>query len=177
MAFRTLGCKVNRVESETIAAELLSRGGSVGHEDTARVVVISTCTVTGEADAKARQAVRHALRSEAKPVVVVTGCGAALDPEMFSAIDERVVVVADKSRVPDVLAGLVALDAPARRAARSRGKRLQDPRDAQGPGRVRRVLRLLHRAVRPRRATGRPARGAGRRVESNSLPPARARSC
>ena len=61
VAFRTLGCKVNRVESEAIAAELLGRGVQVVEEAEALVVIVSTCTVTGEADAKDRKAIRHAL--------------------------------------------------------------------------------------------------------------------
>ncbi len=61
VAFRTLGCKVNRAESESIAAELLGRGATVVDESEARVVIVSTCTVTGEADAKDRKAIRHAL--------------------------------------------------------------------------------------------------------------------
>ncbi len=69
---------MNRVESETIAAELLGRGARIVDEDEARVVVVSTCTVTGEADAKARKAVRHALAAPGAPLVVVTGCAAAL---------------------------------------------------------------------------------------------------
>ena len=52
VAFRTLGCKVNRVESDQIAAELLGRGARIADEEHAQIVVINTCTVTGEADAK-----------------------------------------------------------------------------------------------------------------------------
>ena len=99
VAFRTLGCKVNRVESETIAAELLGGGARIVDEAQADVVVINTCTVTGEADAKARKAVRHALRGAAEPFVVVTGCLAAIDAPALEALGERVIVEADKSRV------------------------------------------------------------------------------
>ena len=50
VAFKTFGCKVNRVESEQIAADLLRRGGVLSDEREAEVVVVNTCTVTGEAD-------------------------------------------------------------------------------------------------------------------------------
>lgn len=99
VAFRTLGCKVNRVESESIAAELLGRGARVVEECDADVVVINTCTVTSEADAKARKAVRHSLRLAQEPVVVVTGCLAALDAPALEALGQRVVVEADKAQV------------------------------------------------------------------------------
>lgn len=100
VAIRTLGCKVNQVESEDIVADLLGKGASLAEEDSAAVVVINTCTVTGEADKKARKAVRHALGLAQRPVVVVTGCLAAVDAPALRMLDPRVVVEVDKSRVP-----------------------------------------------------------------------------
>jgi threonylcarbamoyladenosine tRNA methylthiotransferase MtaB len=111
VAFRTLGCKVNRAESESIAAELLGVGVRIAEENEAAVVVINTCTVTGEADAKARKAVRHALAGPAQPLVVVTGCLAALDSDALRELGERVVVEADKARVPAIVAELLGADA------------------------------------------------------------------
>ena len=99
VAFRTLGCKVNRVESEAVAAELLGRGVVVAEEADAKVVIINTCTVTGEADAKARKAVRHVLRLPQEPLVIVTGCLAAVDADAVKALGARVVVESDKSKV------------------------------------------------------------------------------
>ena len=98
VAFVTLGCKVNQTESESIAAELGIAG--VGRlPDEAHVVVVNTCTVTREADRKARKAVRHALALAQGPVVVVTGCLAALDAGALRALGDRVVVEADKDAV------------------------------------------------------------------------------
>jgi len=110
VAFKTLGCKVNRVESDEIAAELLGRGVRLAAEDEAAVIIINTCTVTAEADAKARKAVRQALRGPSNPVVVVTGCLAALDAAGLRAIDSRVVVEADKARVADLVSARLDLD-------------------------------------------------------------------
>jgi threonylcarbamoyladenosine tRNA methylthiotransferase MtaB len=104
VAFRTLGCKVNQVESERTAAALLGFGAELAEEPDADIVVINTCTVTGEADRKARKEVRRALRLPREPVVVVTGCLAALDADGLRAISPRVVVEADK----DTLAGHIA---------------------------------------------------------------------
>jgi threonylcarbamoyladenosine tRNA methylthiotransferase MtaB len=111
VSFRTLGCKVNRVESESIAAELLGRGAQVVDEAEACVVIVSTCTVTSEADAKDRKAIRHALAAAGSPTVVVTGCGATLDPAAFAALGERVVVEPDKTRVAGLVADLLVLPA------------------------------------------------------------------
>jgi threonylcarbamoyladenosine tRNA methylthiotransferase MtaB len=98
IAFLTLGCKVNQTESDAIA-DALGVAASREVED-ADVVVINTCTVTGEADHKARKSVRHALGLPKQPAVVVTGCLAALDADGLRALSDRVVVEADKSRVP-----------------------------------------------------------------------------
>lgn len=100
VALVTLGCKVNRAEAEAIAAELLDGGVRITAQEDAAVVVLTTCTVTGEADRKARKAVHHALRLPGRPVVVVTGCLAAIDPAGLAALGERVIVEADKAAVP-----------------------------------------------------------------------------
>ena len=112
VAFRTLGCKVNQVESEAAAASLLAVGAAVVPEEDADLVVINTCTVTGEADAKARKAVRHALRLPRRPVVVVTGCLANLDADGLRALGERVVVEPDKIVLASRIAALVGAGAP-----------------------------------------------------------------
>lgn len=104
VAFKTLGCKVNRVESESIAAELLGRGVTLAEESHAGLIVINTCTVTAEADRKARKAVRHALSLAHEPVVLVTGCLASVDPLALEALSERVVVEPVKDRVADRVA-------------------------------------------------------------------------
>ena len=80
-------------------------------EDAASVVIVNTCTVTGEADAKARKAVRRALKAGGRPVVVVTGCLAVLHADELRALGERVVVEADKERVALRVAELLGLDA------------------------------------------------------------------
>ena len=87
------GCKVNKVEADTISAQLAGQGAVSAPEEEADLVIVNTCTVTGEADKKARKAVRHALKIAPAARVVVTGCGAAIDPSGFESIDERVSVV------------------------------------------------------------------------------------
>ena len=100
-----LGCKVNRVESDAFEAVLLGKGFSRASEEESDVIVVNTCTVTGEAEKKTRKAVRRALRSNDHARVVVTGCAAAIDPEAFASMNERVDVVA-KGDVESYLACL-----------------------------------------------------------------------
>ena len=97
-----LGCKVNRVESDSVAAALVSRGGEVSPLEEADLVVVNTCTVTAEADKKARKAVRRALRENARAAVFVSGCSAAIDPEAYRSMDPRVVVVGKAELLPAV---------------------------------------------------------------------------
>jgi len=97
-ALVSLGCKVNRVESDSLAAALLEQGhGRCGLPD-ADCVIVNTCTVTGEADKKARKAVRRSLRDNRHAPVYVTGCAAALDPGTYRSLDPRVAVEPDKGR-------------------------------------------------------------------------------
>lgn len=100
-----LGCKVNRVETDQAATVLLSQGFQESSEAEADVIVVNTCTVTGEAEKKTRKAVRHALRSNQTAQVVVTGCASAVDPETYQAMDSRVVLV-PKAQLLDHLQGL-----------------------------------------------------------------------
>lgn len=99
VACLNLGCRVNRVELDAIAQELEELGCKLVDEGRARVVVINSCAVTGEAQAKTRKAVRHAANLPNRPLVFVTGCAATLFSGELSQISDRVVVEADKASV------------------------------------------------------------------------------
>lgn len=109
-----LGCKVNRVESDSFHDALGSRGLVCGELADADVVVVNTCTVTAVAEKKARKAVRHALASNLRAKVVVTGCASAIDREEFAGLSGRVEVV-PKAMMGEYLAALAGADAPAGR--------------------------------------------------------------
>ena len=101
-----LGCKVNRVESDDAAAQLATYGTETPEVD-ADLIVVNTCTVTGEAEKKTRKAVRRALRANDHARVLVTGCAAAIDAAFYEALDERVNVVS-KAKLPEALATYAA---------------------------------------------------------------------
>ncbi len=88
-----LGCKVNRVESDGFEALLAAAGYDLGSPQESDLIIVNTCTVTGEAEKKTRKAVRKALRQSADAPVLVTGCAAVIDPDEFADMDGRVVVV------------------------------------------------------------------------------------
>jgi threonylcarbamoyladenosine tRNA methylthiotransferase MtaB len=91
-----LGCKVNRVESDWIESSLVDAGCTLVPEDRADLVVVNTCAVTGEAQAKTRKAVRRAALQPGRPLVVVTGCTARLFPDELAALAPNVTVCTDK---------------------------------------------------------------------------------
>ena len=88
-----LGCKVNRVESDTIAKAYENRGAELCDVPEADIVVVNTCTVTEEADKKTRKSIRRVLRQNDQAQVVVTGCAAAIEPEFYRSLDARICVV------------------------------------------------------------------------------------
>ncbi|MBR6822822.1 MAG: radical SAM protein, partial [Clostridia bacterium] len=72
-AYCTLGCKVNKYETDAMT-EILEGAGyvTVPFEEKADVYVINTCTVTQVADRKSRQMISRARREGGK--VIVCGC-------------------------------------------------------------------------------------------------------
>src|SRR5262245_32870303 len=89
----TFGCRLNAFESEVIGREAERAGLS----DT---VVINSCAVTNEAVAQARQSIRRLKRERPELRIVVTGCAAQTQAEMFAAMPEvdRVVGNDEKMR-------------------------------------------------------------------------------
>src|SRR5690349_6405692 len=89
----TFGCRLNAFESEVIRHEAESAGLS----DT---IVINSCAVTNEAVAQARQSIRRLRRERPDARIVVTGCAAQTQPDMFAAMAEvdRVVGNDEKMR-------------------------------------------------------------------------------
>lgn len=71
----TLGCKVSQYETEALA-EAFERCGFLLNDfsSVCDVYVINTCTVTAEADAKSRKAIRRARRTNPEAKILVMGC-------------------------------------------------------------------------------------------------------
>lgn len=105
-----LGCKVNRIESDDANAALRSRGWCETEAESADIIIINSCTVTGDAEKKTRKAVRRALRQTDKIPVMVTGCSVAINQQEYLKLDERVVVELDKSKLAERAVELVAND-------------------------------------------------------------------
>ena len=71
----TLGCKVNQYETQLVREALLKNGFREAAEDEpADLCVVNTCTVTGQADQKCRQAIRGFIRRNPEAFTAVVGC-------------------------------------------------------------------------------------------------------
>lgn len=105
-----LGCRVNRVESDRISADLARAGFCLVDPEDAQLVVINTCAVTGEAEAKTRKAVRHTLSLPCEPLVIVTGCVVNLHPDELTDISPRVTAEPSKVAVVDRARELLSYD-------------------------------------------------------------------
>jgi threonylcarbamoyladenosine tRNA methylthiotransferase MtaB len=94
----TFGCRLNIYESE-VMKDLAHKAGL----DNA--IIVNTCAVTAEADRQARQSIRKLKRDNPDAKILVTGCGAQINPEQFSAMKEvdRVIGNDDKLKLETYL--------------------------------------------------------------------------
>lgn len=113
--FETLGCKLNQIETESLAhafaeagfvvfgAETLTDDEEGGTAETIAerryrpvtvpdLCVVNTCTVTGKAEQKARRLIRNLLSKYPGAPVLVTGCYAEVETDALEAIGPRVCV-------------------------------------------------------------------------------------
>jgi len=106
VAFVTLGCRLNQVESQEMRA-LVEQAGhrTVDDGGAADVYVVNTCTVTSRADFSDRQAIRRIIRANPDALVVVTGCLAQTDPASLARMPGVDLVLGnqEKYRLPEML--------------------------------------------------------------------------
>ncbi len=95
----TFGCRLNTYESEVMRGHARAAGLT-------DVVIVNTCAVTNEAERQARQTIRKLRRERPGARIIVTGCAAQVNPQMFAAMPEvdQVVGNAEKMRPETYLA-------------------------------------------------------------------------
>jgi threonylcarbamoyladenosine tRNA methylthiotransferase MtaB len=77
----TFGCRLNTFESEIMRGHAAKAGLT-------EAVIFNTCAVTAEATRQARQAIRKAAKENPQAQIIVTGCAAQTDPDMFAVMPE-----------------------------------------------------------------------------------------
>lgn len=88
----TLGCRLNTYESEVMRGHARDAGLN-------NAIIVNTCAVTGEAVRSARQAIRRAAKDNPEVPIIVTGCAAQIDPEMFGAMSEVTRVIGNHDKM------------------------------------------------------------------------------
>ncbi|KAA3617351.1 MAG: tRNA (N(6)-L-threonylcarbamoyladenosine(37)-C(2))-methylthiotransferase MtaB [Calditrichaeota bacterium] len=105
-SLHTLGCRLNQAETAIIAKNLQEQGFKiVDFGSPADLTVVNTCTVTEQADAKCRKAVRQSIRSNPDTFVAVVGCYAQMAVDTIRAIDGVDMIVGNEHKMQ--LAGFV----------------------------------------------------------------------
>ena len=100
VAFETLGCKLNFSETSTLARDFISKGyAQVDNNDIADLYVINTCSVTDNADKKAKKAVRRIHRKSPLAKIAVIGCYAQLNPAKIAQIPGVSIVVGAEDKM------------------------------------------------------------------------------
>lgn len=85
-ALESLGCRLNHAETELIRRRLEQAGYRiVPWGEAADVMVLNSCTVTAQADASSRQALRGARRAQPTARLAVVGCHAQLHAPALAA--------------------------------------------------------------------------------------------
>lgn len=82
----TIGCRLNQAEIENIARQFRAAGHEiVASAQEADLAIVNTCTVTSQAAADSRAAIRRAGRLGAGEIAA-TGCWATLEPQAAAAL-------------------------------------------------------------------------------------------
>ena len=85
VSFFTFGCKVNQYETQYLARCFAKEGYQIVEGETAQVLVINSCTVTGMSDKKARQLLHRLRRKNPDSILVLCGCF----PQAFPGTSRR----------------------------------------------------------------------------------------
>ena len=91
----TLGCKVNRYESEALSDLLCASCRYIElsdeEKDSAEVIIINSCMVTGESEKKARKLMRRVRRENPDAVMLLCGCIPQAAPEKAAELGADII--------------------------------------------------------------------------------------
>ncbi len=92
---KTLGCKVNQVESSYIAEKLLEKGYTLAPEKIAEIKILNTCVVTAKAQSECRKIIKKWKKLPHK-LIVIAGCY----PQKFH---QEILSLAKKHQIKNLL--------------------------------------------------------------------------
>ncbi len=88
----TFGCRLNVYESEVMRDHAKAQGLE-------NAIIINTCAVTNEAERQARQAVRRARRDYPNATIIVAGCSAQQNPDLYAAMPEVNYIMGNENKL------------------------------------------------------------------------------
>ena len=105
IAVLTLGCKVNKYESDALIFELKNRGFDATDKlEEADAYIINTCAVTNEAEKKSRQMIERARKFNPNAHIYVMGCASQNRPAQFDKKGVQFLIgTANKKKILDEL--------------------------------------------------------------------------
>jgi threonylcarbamoyladenosine tRNA methylthiotransferase MtaB len=99
VAFKTLGCRLNQFETDSLLTGFFKAGYEVvGFNEKADVYIINTCTVTNQGDHKSKTFINQAARNKNGSLVVVTGCMATSQKEYLENRGDLTYVVENPNK-------------------------------------------------------------------------------
>jgi threonylcarbamoyladenosine tRNA methylthiotransferase MtaB len=99
VALHSIGCRTNQEEMVTLSAELARHGyRTVDSISDASIIIVNTCSVTGETESKTRRMLRSISREAPHARILVTGCLAQQRPEELAAMEGVAWVVGNGSK-------------------------------------------------------------------------------
>lgn len=112
IAILTLGCKVNKYESDALLQNLILKGYDTTEELTrADVYVINTCAVTGEAEKKSRQMIARCKKFNPDAKIFICGCASQKDAKQFLDKDATLVIgTAGKIKIAEYIDQIASKD-------------------------------------------------------------------
>jgi len=98
IAFKTLGCRLNQFETDSLVSEFSEAGYQlVDFNDHADIYVVNTCTVTGQSDKKSRGLIGQAARKNNNAIVIAAGC-LITNPRTENPADQNVTYYVENKR-------------------------------------------------------------------------------
>jgi threonylcarbamoyladenosine tRNA methylthiotransferase MtaB len=99
VAFKTLGCRLNQFETDSVLTDFYKSGYEiVAFNEPADVYIVNTCTVTNQGDHKSKSAINQAVHGKDGSLVVVTGCMAESQKQYLESRGDIAYVVDNKSK-------------------------------------------------------------------------------
>lgn len=88
------GCRLNIYEGEVIKQQADAAGLS-------GALIFNSCAVTAEAERQVRQAIRKARRENPQAKIIVTGCGAQVNPKQYADMTEVDLVLGNEEKLKE----------------------------------------------------------------------------